>query len=146
VLNIATSSVVFLTLSLAFIAEAANCPLVNIAGTYSFDLRTEKASSWYGIGYGCGKTGRTETGGIQINPDGTMVGGTVVMSPGGQKSDIFGGRIESDSKPVKWEGSAGDIEMKGTWVKGQLSGEFVQRFIVQDKEVECRGKVSGFKR
>jgi hypothetical protein len=147
-LNIATSSIVFLTLSFAFIAEAANCPLVNIAGTYSFDLRTEKASSWYGIdgNYGCRKTGRTESNGIQINPDGTMVGGTVVLSPGGRKSEILGGRIEPDNKPVQWEASAGDIEMKGTWVKGQLSGEFVQRFIEQGKEVECRGKVSGFKR
>ena len=146
-LNIATSCAVFLTLSLAFIAEAADCPLVNIAGTYSFDLRTEKASSWYGIdgNYGCRKTGRTEFEGIKINPDGTMVGSTVIMSPGGRKSGIFGGRIESDNKPVQWEASADDIEMKGTWVKGQLSGEFIQRFIEGKKEVECRGKVSGFK-
>jgi hypothetical protein len=146
-LKFATCCTVFLTLSLSFIAEAADCPLVNIAGTYSFDLRTEKASSWVEIdgNYGCRKTGRTEFGGIKINPDGTMVGNIVIMSPGGRKSGIFGGRIESDNKPVKWEASAGDIEMKGTWVKGQLSGEFTQRFIEGKKEVECRGKVSGFK-
>jgi len=127
VLKLAIPSTLFLTLSIVFIAEAADCPLVNIAGTYSFELRTEKASSWYGVdgNYGCRKTGRTEFEGIKINPDGTIVSSTFILSPGGRKSGIFGGRIESDNKPVQWEASAGDIEMKGTWVKGQLSGEFV---------------------
>lgn len=47
---------------------------------------------------------------------------------------------------MQWVASAGDVEMKGTWRKGQLSGEFVQRFIENGKEIECRGKVSGFKK
>jgi hypothetical protein len=46
---------------------------------------------------------------------------------------------------LQWVASAGDIEMKGIWKRGQISGEFVQRFIEGGKEIECRGKVSGFK-
>jgi|LakMenE01Jun11ns_1017448.scaffolds.fasta_scaffold9910668_4 hypothetical protein len=148
-LNIATSSAVFLTLSFAFIAEAADCPLVDIAGVYTVSLRTEKASSWYGVGgnnFGCRKTAEINWSGspITINPDGTMVGAAVVWE-GGKDSGNFGGRVKLNSQPIKWVAAAGDVEMKGTWQGGELSGEFVQRFIEGKKEVECSGKVSGFK-
>jgi hypothetical protein len=46
---------------------------------------------------------------------------------------------------MKWVAAAGDVEMRGTLQGGELSGEFTQRFIEGKKEVECRGKVSGFK-
>jgi hypothetical protein len=46
---------------------------------------------------------------------------------------------------MQWVGSAGDVEFKGTWRRGQLSGEFVRRFVYDGKQIECRGKVSGFK-
>jgi hypothetical protein len=148
-LKFATSCAVFLTLSLAFIAEAADCPLVKVAGVYTVSLRTEKASSWYGVGesnFGCRKTGRINWSGspITVNPDGTMVGAAVVWE-GGKSSGIFGGRIKPDSEPMKWVAAAGDVEMRGTLQGGELSGEFTQRFIEGKKEVECRGKVSGFK-
>jgi hypothetical protein len=129
------------------VAAATNCPLVDVAGNYTFDLRTEQASSWYKVdgNFGCRKTARTEWRGIKINPDGTMVGGDVVWSQGGAKSGVFAGRVEPGSEPMQWVGSAGNVEMKGTWRRGQLSGEFVQRFIEGGKEIECRGTVNGFK-
>ncbi|MFM2060421.1 MAG: hypothetical protein RLZZ507_91 [Cyanobacteriota bacterium] len=133
------------------VAATTNCPLVSVAGHYSFDLRTEQASSWRtGSKPGCRKTGETVTSGIangiKVNPDGIMEADKVVWSGGRESGGVFGGRVEPDSEPMQWFASAGDVEMKGTWRKGQLSGEFVQRFIENGKEIECRGKVSGFKK
>lgn len=68
----------------------------------------------------------------------------VVWSSGGRKSGYLAGRVEPSGEPIRWEASAGDIEMKGIWNRGQLSGEFVQRFIEGRKEIECHGRVSGF--
>ncbi|AFY59672.1 hypothetical protein [Synechococcus sp. PCC 6312] len=147
-LKLATSSTVFFTLSFVLIAEAANCPLVDVAGSYSFTLQTEKASTWYSVDnnrFGCRKTGGTEWKGIKINPDGTMVSGDFVWSGGGRKSGIFSGRVEPSAEPMQWVGTAGDISMKGVLRRGQLSGQFVQHFIEGGKEVECHGTVSGFK-
>lgn len=162
-LKLATSSTILLTLSLTFIAEAANCPLVDVAGTYTFTIRTEQASSWYGVGNppskaGCRQTGGTKWGEILISSDGSMVGkssggvggreffvGNPTQGGSSRNLGIFGGRIEPGSEPMQWFATAGDIEMKGTWKRGQLSGEFVQRFIEGGKEIECHGKVSGFK-
>lgn len=147
-LKLATSSAIFLTLNIAFIAQAANCPLLDIAGKYSFTLQTQKASSWYGVDgsrFGCRKTGGTESGVIGINPDGTMVGGQFRWSGGGRLSGNVSGRVEPGTEPMQWVGSIGDISMKGTLRRGQLSGEFVQHFIEGGKEIECHGTVSGFK-
>ncbi|MBK1989448.1 hypothetical protein A0J48_018235 [Sphaerospermopsis aphanizomenoides BCCUSP55] len=138
------------------VAATTSCPLVNVAGNYSFDLRTEQASSWSTSSQpGCRKTGSTywQTKGIKINSDGIMDGqGQSIIWPndpprgGYHGSGLFGGRVEPGTEPMQWVASAGDVEMKGTWRKGQLSGEFVQRFIENGKEIECRGKVSGFKK
>jgi hypothetical protein len=151
------------TLTALILAAATNCPLVDVAGTYTFTIRTEQASSWYGVGdpvskAGCRKTGGTKWGEIVISPDGSMVGKSsggvsgrdfLVGNPGQGGSSrnlgVFGGRVEPGSEPMQWVASAADIEMKGIWKRGQISGEFVQRFIEGGKEIECRGKVSGFK-
>ena len=124
----------------------AIAPTVDLAGTYTFDLRTETASSWLGQDPegGCSKTGGVN-GNVTIQSNGTMTGGGVGWGSGGWHG-VFGGRVELGTEPMKWTGSAGDTEMKGTWQGGQISGDFIQRFISRKKEVECLGKVSGFKK
>lgn len=130
-------------------AAVPNCPLVNVAGNYKLDLRTESASSWdlSDKERGCRKSGGTT---IEIDSNGLMTGNNLTWPPGNSSilnnSGKLGGRVEPEPEPMQWVASAGDVEMKGTWKRGQLSGEFVRRFIYDGKEIECRGKVSGFKR
>lgn len=128
------------------VAATTNCPLVDVAGTYTLDLRTETASSWLGKDPegGCSKTGSVDKD-VKIQADGTMIGGGVGWGSGGWHG-VFGGRVEPGTEPMKWFGSAGDTEIAGTWRRGQLSGQFVQRFMAGKKEIECRGVVSGFKK
>ncbi|REJ60024.1 MAG: hypothetical protein DWQ56_01880 [Microcystis aeruginosa DA14] len=151
-LKLATSSTItiFLTLSLAFIAEAANCPLVNVAGKYTLDLKTESATVWSDDPRsGCRSNGLIR--GLSIQTEGLMTGARQSLAwinPSGTRfhtESTFGGRVEPSSEPMQWVGSAGDVEFKGTWRRGQLSGEFVRRFVYDGKQIECRGKVSGFK-
>jgi hypothetical protein len=138
------------------VAAATNCPLVNVAGNYTFDLRTVTATVWNDDPHhGCVSKGYVgpNSGGItsvHISPDGLMTADMLWLvyangvgtTGGGQ----FGGRVEAGSEPMQWVGSAGDTEFKGTWRKGQLSGEFTRRFVWQGQQIECRGTVSGFKK
>lgn len=130
------------------IAATSNCPLVDVAGTYRINLQTQSASSWRldDSQPGCLKSGIVD---VKVSPDGLMNGDSLTWPPGNMaifnNSDKFAGRIVPGTTPMQWEGSARDVEMKGTWNRGQLSGEFVRRFIDGKKEIECRGKVSGFK-
>ena len=122
-----------------------NCPLVNVAGNYTISLHTETATVWSeNSRKGCKNTAYVSKPVIQ--PDGLIVAGLLYWSPDNWPGGAFGGRVEPGAEPMQWVASAGDVEMKGTWKRGQLSGEFVRRFIYDGKEIECLGKVSGFKR
>ncbi|MEB3192735.1 MAG: hypothetical protein VKL42_20525 [Snowella sp.] len=145
-LKLATSSAIFLTLSLAFIAEAANCPLVNVQGTYLVQLITENSPE------GCPVKGG---GSVAIQPDGMMVPS---IAPTGNPSSFnyhggwpgtFGGRIEPGAEPMQWTGTSSHeyyaIEYQGIWKQGQLSGKFIAKGTDRVKRLECRGKVLGFK-
>lgn len=129
------------------IAAAMNCPLVNVAGTYTVNFQTQSASSWeIDSKPGCRKSGTVT---VEINSEGLMNGDSLEWPPGNMSiinnSGKFSGRVAPGKEPMSWEGSAMDVEMKGTWNRGQLSGEFVRRFIYENKEIECKGKISGFK-
>lgn len=141
-LKLATSSAIFLTLSLAFIAEAANCPLVDVQGTYLVQLITENPS----------EVCPTKGGGpVTIDSNGLMVGrGAGVpffYGPSWQRG--FGGRIEPGPEPMGWTGTSSHanyaIEYQGTWKRGQLSGKFIAKGYNKSKPIECYGKVTGFK-
>jgi hypothetical protein len=71
--KLAIPSTIFVTLSLAFIAEAADCPLVNVAGNYTaITLHTENATVWSeNFSSGCMNTGYIPNPVIQ--PDGLIV-------------------------------------------------------------------------
>jgi hypothetical protein len=139
---------------IAFIlAAATNCPLVNIAGTYTLDLKTETATVWSDTPIsGCRSNGFIKD--LRIQPDGLMIGdprySLIWINPSGTQystdGSSFGGRVEPGSEPMQWMGSVRDVEIKGTWRRGQLSGEFVRRFVYDGKQIECRGKVNGFKK
>ncbi|TRU45852.1 MAG: hypothetical protein EWV49_18060 [Microcystis aeruginosa Ma_QC_Ch_20071001_S25] len=138
------------TLTAVIIAAATNCPLVDVAGKYTLDLKTESATVWSDSpNSGCRSSGLI--GGLAIQPDGLMTASRqslIWINPSGTRyhtDSTFGGRVEPGSEPMQWVGSAGDVEFKGTWRRGQLSGEFVRRFVYDGKQIECRGKVSGFK-
>jgi hypothetical protein len=141
-------------LALLMVAST-NCPLVDVAGTYQLDLRTETATVWdeVNVNRGCSSKGhiRRSQGTIfDIQPNGIMTNGylywwnshNTYQYFGGQ----FGGRVKLGSEPIQWVGNAGDTELKGTWERGQLSGEFIRRFTYEGKRIECRGTVSGFKK
>lgn len=143
-LKLATSSTISFTLSLTLIAEAASCPLVNVAGNYTISLHTKSATAWNdNAGKGCKNTAYIDKPVIQ--PDGLIVAGRLYWSPANWDGGKFGGRVEPGTEPMQWVGNAGDTEMKGTWRRGQLSGEFVRRFVYQGQQIECRGTVNGFK-
>ncbi|MBJ7900132.1 MAG: hypothetical protein GC158_09475 [Cyanobacteria bacterium RI_101] len=132
------------------LAAVPNCPLVNVAGNYTLDLRTDSATVWSDDPRsGCRSNGLIR--GLSIQTDGLMTGSRQSLAwinPSGTRfhtESTFGGRVEPGSEPMQWVGSAGDVEMTGTWKRGQLSGEFVRRFVYDGKQIECRGKVSGFK-
>ncbi|MDB9311144.1 hypothetical protein PN478_08885 [Dolichospermum circinale CS-534/05] len=141
------------TLLALIVAAATNCPLVNIAGDYTLDLRTETATAWNDSpSLGCRSTGSIS--GLKIQPDGLMTGhprySLLWVNPGGgmyhTEGSVFGGRVEPGSEPMQWTGSVRDVEITGTLRRGQLSGTFVRRLVIDGKQIECRGKVSGFKK
>lgn len=135
----------------AILVAANNCPLVSVAGNYTLDLKTESATVWSDSpNSGCRSNGFIA--GLSIQPDGLMAGdrrySLIWINPSGTRfhtKSTFGGRVEPGSEPMQWVGSVRDVEMKGTWRRGQLSGEFIRRFVYDGKQIECRGKVSGFK-
>jgi hypothetical protein len=152
-LKLATSSAIFLTLSFALIAEAANCPLVDISGTYMVQLITENPSQ------DCPSKGG---GKVKIQPDGLIVTPYEPGLPGfrfggGGRSGEFAGRVEPGTETMQWVGTSRHdyfaVEYTGTLRKGQLSGQFSAQgssvsgqFSAQGgKLVKCKGKVIGFK-
>lgn len=125
---------------------------MDIAGNYTLDLKTESATIWSDLPTtGCRSNGFIKR--LNIQTDGLMTGdprySLIWINPSGTQynteASIFGGRIEPSGELMQWLGSVRDVEMKGTWRRGQLSGEFVRRFVYDGKQIECRGKVSGFK-
>ncbi|BAY24698.1 hypothetical protein NIES2100_44940 [Calothrix sp. NIES-2100] len=139
-LKLATSSAIFLTLNVAFIAEAANCPLVDVQGTYLVQLITENSPE------GCPVKGG---GYVNIGADGLMVQSDAFNYHGGWPGK-FGGRIEPGAEPMQWTGTSSHeyyaIEYQGSWKQGQLSGKFIAKGAKgTHKGLECLGKVVGFK-
>lgn len=153
-LKLATSYAMFLTLSLAFIAEAANCPLVSISGTYMLQLITDESSlTLYPTkinGEGCPVKGG---GKVIVQPDGLMI--PIQVSTFGSSNFNFGGRgefsgrVEPGNEPMQWVGTSSHpyfaVEYTGTLRRGQLSGQFVAQSAGRNKLVKCNGKVIGFK-
>lgn len=153
-LKLATSSAIFLTLSFAFIAEAANCPLVDISGTYMIQLVTDESSlTLYPTkinGEGCPPKGG---GKAIIQPDGLMI--PIQVNTIGPRNFAFGGagefagRVEPGNEPMQWIGTSSHsyfaVEYMGTLRRGQLSGQFVAQSSGRNKLVKCTGKVIGFK-
>jgi hypothetical protein len=120
--------------------------LVNVAGNYTaITLHTENATVWSeNFSSGCMNTGYIPNPVIQ--PDGLIVSKRLYWGTGNSAwGGDFGGRVEPGAEPMQWVASAGDVEMKGTWRRGQLSGEFIRRFVHKGQQIECRGKVSGYK-
>jgi hypothetical protein len=106
--KLAIPSTIFVTLSLALIAEAANCPLVNVAGTYLIQIMTVNSPE------GCPVKGG---GYITISADGLMVHSDSFRYYGGSPGK-FGGRIEPGTEPMQWTGTSSHeyyaIEYQGT--------------------------------
>jgi hypothetical protein len=138
-------------------AASNNCPLVDVAGTYTLDLRTETATVWNEINanQGCSSKGHVSIGqdyrtnNVNIQADGIMTAGNLYWWGNGNynySDGQFGGRVKPGPEPMQWVGSAGNTELKGTWERGQLSGEFIRRFTYEGKRIECRGTISGFKK
>ncbi|MFM6265367.1 MAG: hypothetical protein ACKPFA_02470 [Dolichospermum sp.] len=142
-LRIVTSSAIFLTLGCAFVAEAADCPLVSISGTYMVQLISDKPSD------DCPAKGG---GNVVIQPDGMIVpsidigGNPSAFDFYGGNAGRFGGRVEPSKEPMQWVGTSTHtyfaIEYTGTLRQGQLSGQFIAHGSTGTK---CNGKVIGFK-
>lgn len=144
-IRLVTSSAIFLTLGFAFVAEAADCPLVAISGTYMVQLITENPSE------DCPAKGG---GRVVIQPDGMIVpsidlgGNPSAFDFYGGNAGMFGGRVEPSKEPMQWVGTSSHtyfaIEYTGTLRQGQLSGQFVAQGST-GKLVKCNGKVIGFR-